>query len=114
MKRNFKKILPNNMKPQITYTGRKLGSLFQTKDQNIFEHKHDVIYQEKCQAENCVDDSMAETARRGKERVVDHTGRDTTSYLLKHSKESEHKSLGGVDYKRIGTGYCKNTMKEII
>ena len=57
---------------------------------------------------------MAETARRGNERVVDHTGRDTTSYLLKHSKESEHKSLGGVDYKRIGTGYCKNTMKEII
>ena len=28
MKRNLKKILPNNMKSQITYTGRKLGSLF--------------------------------------------------------------------------------------
>ena len=54
---------------------------------------------------------MAETARRANERVVDHTGRDTTSYPLKHSKESEHKSLEGVDYKRIGTGYCKNTMK---
>ena len=25
MKRNLKKILPNNLKPQITYTGRKLG-----------------------------------------------------------------------------------------
>ena len=28
MKRNLKKILPNNVKPQITYTGRKLGLLF--------------------------------------------------------------------------------------
>ena len=43
MKRNLKKMLPNNVKPQITYTGRKLGSLFQTKDQTIFEHKHNVI-----------------------------------------------------------------------
>ena len=25
MKRNLKKILPSNMKPQITYTGKKLG-----------------------------------------------------------------------------------------
>ena len=32
------------MQPQITYTGRKLRSLYQTKDQTIFEHKHDVIY----------------------------------------------------------------------
>ena len=42
------------MQPQITYTGRKLRSLYQTKDQTIFE---------------------------------------------------------AVNYKIIGTGYCKNTMK---
>ena len=56
MKRNLKKILPNNMKPQITYTGRKLGQLFQTKDQTMFEHKYGVIYHGKFPAENCVDD----------------------------------------------------------
>ena len=50
MKKNFKKILPNNVQPQITYTGRKLGSLFETKDQTIFEHKHDIIYHRKCPA----------------------------------------------------------------
>ena len=32
MNRNLKKILPNNVKPQITYRGRKLGSLFQIND----------------------------------------------------------------------------------
>ena len=48
MKRNLKKTLPNSVKPQITYTGRKFGPLFQTKDQTIFEYKHDVIYHRKC------------------------------------------------------------------
>ena len=111
MKRNLKKILPNNVKPQITYTGRKLGSLFQTKDQTIFEHKHNVIYHGKCPAENCVDDYIGETARRVNERIVDHTGRDINSHLLKHSIESGHKPLEAVDYKIIGTGYRNNTMK---
>ena len=58
MKRKLKKILPNNVKPKITYTRRKLGSLFQIKDQTIFEQKHDVIYHGKCPAENCVDDTL--------------------------------------------------------
>ena len=99
------------MKPQITYTGRKLGSLFQRKDQTILEHKHDVIYHRKCPAENCVDDYIGETARRVNERIVDHTGRDINSHLLKHSIESGHKPLEAVDYKIIGTGYRNNTIK---
>ena len=69
MERNLKKILLNNVKPQITYTGRKLGSSFQIKDQTIFEHKRDVIYPGNCPAENCVDDYIGETARRINERI---------------------------------------------
>ena len=111
MKRNLKKILPNNLTPQITYTGRKLGSLFQAKDQTIFQHKHDVIYHGKCPAENCVDDYIGETARRVNERIVDHTGKDTNSHLLKHSIESEHKPLEAVNCKIIGTEYRKNNKK---
>ena len=111
MKRKLKKILPNNVKPKITYTRRKLGSLFQTKDQTIFEQKHDVIYHGKCPAENCVDDYIGETARRVNERIVGHRGRDANSYLLKHSIESGYKALEAVDYKIIGTRYRKNTMK---
>ena len=73
VKGNLKKILRNNVKPQITYTGRKLESLFQAKDQTKFEHKHDIIYHGKCPVENCVDDYIGETARRVNERIVDHT-----------------------------------------
>ena len=102
------------MKPQITYiyiyTARKLRSLFETKDQTIFEHKHDVIYHGKCSAKNCVDNYIGETARGVNERTVDHTGRDTNSYLLKHSTESGHTPLEAVDY-IFGIWYHKNTMK---
>ena len=86
-------------------TGRKLGSLFQIKDQTIFEHKHNVIYHRKCPAEN-IADYTKETARRFNERIVDHTGRDTNSHLLKHSIGGGHKSLEDVNYKIIGRGYC--------
>ena len=98
MKRNLKKVLHNNVKPQITYTGRKLGSLFQTKDQTIFEHKHDIIFHGKCPAENCVDDYTGGTALKVNERIVDHAGRDTNSHLLKHSIESGHTPLEAINY----------------
>ena len=111
MKRNLKNILLNNVKPQIKYTGRKLGSSFQTKDQAIFEHKHNVICYGKCPAENCVDDYIGETAHRVNERIVDHTGRDTNSHLMTHSIESEDKPLEAADYKIIGTRYSNNAMK---
>ena len=84
----MKKELPSNVKLQITYTGRKLGSLFETKDQTIFEHKHDAIFHGKCPAENCADNYIGETARRVNERIVDNTGREATSHLLKHAIES--------------------------
>ena len=111
MKRNLKKMLPNNVKPQITYTGRKLGSLFQTKDQTISEHKHDVIYHGRCPADNCVDDYIGETVPRVNEKMVDHAGREINSHLLTHSIESGHKPLEAADYKIIGKAYRNNFMK---
>ena len=98
----MEEILPYNVKPQITYSGRKLGSLFQTKNQTIFDEKHDVIYCGECPAENCVGDCIGETARRVNERIVDHTVRGINSHLLKHSVESGHKPLETVDYKITG------------
>ena len=109
VKRSLKNMLRNNVKPQITYAGRKLGSSFQTKDHTIFEHKHDIIYHEKCPVENCVDDHIGETDHRVNEKIVDHTGRDANSHLLKQSIESGHKPLEAIGYKITGKGYCKNT-----
>ena len=98
MKKNLKNILPNNVKPQRKYTGRKVRSLYLKKDQTIFEHKHDVLYYGKCPTENCVDYYIGETARRVNERTLYHTGRDANSHLLKHSIESGHKPSKAADY----------------
>ena len=77
MKKNFKKLLPNNMKSQIKYAGRKVGSSFQTIDQTIFEHKYDRTYYGKCPGKDYVDDCTGETVDRISERIVDYTGRVT-------------------------------------
>ena len=109
MKGNLKKKLPNNVKPQITYTGRKLGSLFQKKDQTI--HKSEIICHGKCPAKNCVDDYIGETVCRVNEIIVEHQGKDINSHVVKHSIESVHKPLEAVDYKIISRQYRNNTMK---
>ena len=89
----------------------KIESLFQTKDQTIFEHTEEVIYHGKCPAENFVDDYIGETARRFNERILEHTGRDINSHLLEHSIKSGHKLLEAVKNKITDTGNRNNTMK---
>ena len=79
VKRYVNKILPKNVKLQRAFTVKRLSNCFKTKDRTKFEHQHDVIYQVKCSAENCLDDYIGESARRIIERVKDHGGRDTKS-----------------------------------
>lgn len=74
IEKKLEKILPNNMKPQMTHTGRKLGSSFQIKNQTMFEHKHDTTYYKKCPVKNCADDYIGETNRKINEIMLDHTG----------------------------------------
>ena len=76
MKRYVNKILPKNViKVQTAFTGKRLSSYFKTKDRTKFEHQHNMLYQVKCSAENCLDDYMGESARHIIERVKDHGGR---------------------------------------
>ena len=91
MKRYVSKILPENVKVQTAFTGKRLSSCFRTKDRTKFEHQHGTIYQVKCFAENCLDDYTGDSARRIIERVKDHGGSDTKSHVLKHSSEKERR-----------------------
>ena len=83
MKRYVNKILPENVKVQTAFTGKRLSSCFKAKDRTKFEHQHDIIYQVKCSTENCPDDYIGEPARCIIERVKDHSGKDTRSHVLK-------------------------------
>ena len=90
MNNNIQRILPNNVKTRITYTGRKLVTKFQIKDLTKNQHEHDLIYYSKCPETNCDKDYLSETGRRLIERAADHCGKDKQSHLLKHALISNH------------------------
>ena len=85
MNNNIQRILPNNVRTRITYTGRKLGTKFQIKDLTKNQHEHDLIYYSKCPEPNCDKDYLGETGRTIIERAADHCGKDKQSQLLKHA-----------------------------
>ena len=77
----MQRILSNNVKTRITYTGRKLGTKFQIKDLPRSQHEHDLIYYSKCPEPNCNDDYLGDTGRIIIERTADHCGKDEKSNL---------------------------------
>ena len=44
VRKTIKRLLPSNIKVQVSFTGNKLSSCFSIKDKTKFEHRHDVIY----------------------------------------------------------------------
>ena len=114
MKRYVKKILPDNIKVQTALTGKPLSSCFKTKDRTKFKHQHDIIYQVKSSAENCLDNYTGESARRIIERIKDHGGRNTKSHVLRHSSEKEHVEVTQEDLKIIGSYFKNNRLKREI
>ena len=49
----LKSVIPANNTCKIIYTGTKLASKFNIKDNIIKEHKHDLIYKAQCPELNC-------------------------------------------------------------
>ena len=44
VRKSAKRLLPSNIKLQVSFTGTKLSSRFNIKEKTKFEYKHDVIY----------------------------------------------------------------------
>ena len=76
MNNSLKRILPNNVKTRVTYTGQKLGTKFQNKDKTKDQHKHDLVYYSKCPEPTYNEDYLGETGKRIIERSADHCGKD--------------------------------------
>ena len=85
VRKTIKRLLPSNIKVQVSFTGNKLSSCFNIKDKTKFEHRHDVIYLGTCPETTCNDNYIGEAKRRIFERVKDYNGRDFKSHLLKHA-----------------------------
>ena len=93
MERRISKLLPPEIKTQVAYTGKKLSTCFNVKDQSKFEHRHDVVYYADCPNEKCRENYIGESGRRISERIKDHNGRDLKSHILRHSVESGHANV---------------------
>ena len=44
IEKKFKNLLPSTVKVNIGFTGKKLSTCIQIKDQTKFEYKHDIVY----------------------------------------------------------------------
>ena len=111
LKRNLKSLLPSTVKANIGFTGKKLSTCFQIKNQTKFEHKHDIIYLAPCPEDNCSENYIGESGRRISERIIDHNGRDQKSHIFKHSSEKCRQHFHTNSFKIIGNGFKNNSFK---
>ena len=114
MNNSLKRILLDNVKTRVTYTGQKLGIKFQNEDKTKDQHKHDLVYYSKCPEPTCNEDYLGETGRRIIERSADHCGKDKQSHLLRHALNNNHKTVDLKDFKIIDSSYHNNRFKRKI
>ena len=76
--------LTDDIKLLVFYTGKKLSTCFNIKDNIVFNHEHDIVYYGKFSEKSFSYDYLGEWGRREIEQVKDHNGRDTSSHIFKH------------------------------
>ena len=111
LQRGLHNLLLNHINTQVIYTGKKLSTCLNIKDQTKFEQRHDIVYHGKCPEVDCTDNYIGEASRRVCERIIDHNGRDRKSHLFRHSVEHSHKNVERQDSKILGKAYRNNAMK---
>ena len=118
LKRSITRLLPEATQSEFGFTGSKLSTHFQIKDKTEFEHNNDVVHFGTCPENNCSDNYVGESARRISERIIDHSGRDQNSHLLKHSCIKNHPNTSKTDFKIISSGfknnYCRRKIAEAL
>ena len=111
---SLKRFLPDNVKTRVTYTGKKLGTKFQIKDNTSDQHKHDLVYYSKCPEPTCNEDYLGATGRRIVERSADHWRKDKQSHLLRHALNNYHKAVDVKGFKIMDPNYHNNRFKRKI
>ena len=115
MKRIIAKLLPPiKIKTEVAYTGKKLSTCFNVKDQSKFDHQHDMVCYADCPNETCRENYTGDSGRRISERMKDHNGRDLASLILRHSVESGRANVSYKDFKIIAKNFNNNSCKHKI
>ena len=113
MKKQLKKILPDDINTMISYKSTKLSTKFPVKDKTDFQHKNNLVYHSKCPSQRYRENYIGETNRRIVERIQDHNNRDKNSHLLKHAREKGHTHVWENDFKILGNNYQSNIKRKI-
>ena len=114
IKSSVKKLLPSNTKIEVALKSTTLSSCFNVKDKIDFENNHDLIYHKKSPESTCIYDYVGESDCRITERIKDHSDRDHTSNIWKHSMEKSHKNVNTIDLKIIDKNFHNNKEKRKI
>ena len=98
----------------MAYTGKKLSTCFNVKDQSKFEYQHDMVYYADGPNEKCRENYIGESGCRISERIKDHNGRDQKSHISRHSLEFGHVNVSYEDFKIIAKNFNNNHWKHRI
>ena len=107
-------VLPEGHTTKIVYSGKKLGSYFNIKDQTKMQHRNDLIYYTECPENDCMENYVGETESRLQKQVDEHSGKDNKSHVLKYAYESGHKAVSINDFKVLKKGFKNHKMKRKI
>ena len=102
------------MKPNTFFTGTKVSSNFNVKDPAAFTEKYDIIYRSVFATESCNKNYVGKCARWLCERVKYHNGRDHSSPLVKHIRETSHLPVETENFKVTANGYGNNARRRKI
>ena len=103
---HLSKLLPKNVKPRITYKGKKLGSHFAIKDPVPNEHLSDLVYGFYDDKDHKEIHYVGETKVRFGTRVHEHCETDKTSAVYKF-KSSKNIQISKDNFKVLESGMSK-------
>ena len=110
--KKLRRILPENVKMEVIYTGTQFGSQFSIKDPIPKTHNYNIIYRTVYSEDNCNENYIGKCARSLKERTKDHNSRDKNSHVLRQSIESRYKEVAESDFQIIGKGYFHHNRRK--
>ena len=113
MKQEVRHLVPQNVKPKVIFTGRRLKTKFKLKDAIPKENQHNVVYKFTCSDTTCQKSYIGECSRRLEERVKDHQGRDSQSHIFAHTTVSGHSTVTIDDFLIIGGNYRSTHSRRI-
>ena len=107
------KTLPKNVKPRITYQGKKIGSFFRIKDKIPLEHESNLVYAFKPKGStNESTDYVGETKVRFGTRTDQHCYTDTESSVYKHKVE-KNLQISPDDFEILDKGFSKDVDRKL-